>query len=162
MTIISGTGHRPGVYFDHSQETEDKLIKLTEKTLLELGATKVFSGMAIGFDTALAQAAVNLGIPLVAVVPFVGQENVWPQESQDKYKLLISKASEVIVVSLGGYAAYKMQVGNQYLVDNCEILVALFNNKEMSGGTFNCVEYAIKTKRQIRNIWKEFCLVLQS
>jgi hypothetical protein len=36
--------------------------------------------MARGWDLALAKAAVELGLPLFAAIPFVGQESRWPAE----------------------------------------------------------------------------------
>jgi uncharacterized phage-like protein YoqJ len=59
--------------------------------------------MALGWDLAFARASVELGIPLIAAVPFEGQEAMWSPESQAKYRALLAEAETVHVVSPGAY-----------------------------------------------------------
>lgn len=77
--------------------------------------------MALGYDWMIAKVAIKLGIPFIAAVPFVGQEAIWPQKSKDQYNQLISKASEVKIVSEGGYSAWKMQVRNCWMIDCADV-----------------------------------------
>ena len=48
---------------------------------------------------------------------------------------------------LGGYAAWKMQKRNQFMVDHSNLLIAVWDGS--SGGTSNCVAYAKKIGLQI-------------
>jgi uncharacterized phage-like protein YoqJ len=82
----------------------------------------------------------------------VGQECQWPKQSQIQYNQILLKASNVIVVSDGGYDNWKMQVRNEYLVDHCDVLVALWDGS--SGGTGNCISYAYKKNKKIINLWE--------
>jgi uncharacterized phage-like protein YoqJ len=107
--------------------------------------------MALGWDMALAEAAVELGIPFVAAVPFEGQESAWPPASQVDYRNLLGMASEVKIVCPGKYAAYKMQVRNQWMTNNCDLLLVLWDGSP--GGTGNCVRYAEKIGRPMINLW---------
>lgn len=153
--IIAGTGHRPDKLGGYSEDNFNNLVKIGENWLKGLKATKVISGMALGWDQALAQAAINLKIPLIAAIPFTNQDKVWGDKSQEIYKDLLSKAIEIVNVS--GFDDYKveyMQKRNQWMVDNCEILLAMFDGT--NGGTANCVKYAEQKNKKIVNIYSDF------
>lgn len=152
--IVAGTGHRPDKLGGYTREAKDKLIKLAQDYLKEAKPDKVISGMALGWDNALGWAAVRLGIPLIAAVPFKGQERMWPQESKDNFEALLYCAEEVVYVSEGGYAPWKMQVRNKWMVDNCDVVLAIWNGTD--GGTANCVKYAESVGKPIVNLWEAF------
>jgi uncharacterized phage-like protein YoqJ len=115
----------------------------------------MISGMALGWDTAFAIATIRLGIPLVAAVPFSGQESRWPEAAQARYRSIIAAASDVIVVSPGSYAPAAMHARNRWMVDHCDALAALWNGSP-DGGTAACVRYAASVGRQTINLWSEF------
>ena len=96
--------------------------------------------MALGVDQWAAHIAHKLGIPFIAAIPFEGQEKAWPEKSQKVYRLLRKLADEEVIVSPGDYSAAKMQVRNEWMVDHCDTLIAVWNGT--SGGTGNCVKYA--------------------
>lgn len=65
--ILAGTGHRPKYLPCRYNENHPWLISLKNKIrekLDELRPSAVISGVAIGFDTWLAQSALDLKIPL--------------------------------------------------------------------------------------------------
>lgn len=152
MITSSFTGHRPNklTYFggyDTNNIKYDPLKNEIRNALIDFKVEKAISGMALGIDQIAAEICVELGIPFTAAVPFIGQENAWPELSRIKYRELLAKAVEVVVVSEGGYAASKMQVRNQYMCDHCDLLIAVWDGTP--GGTGNCVKYAQKIERQI-------------
>lgn len=146
--IVAFTGHRPDKIGGYAvpNPTYDRIVRELEWQLLWLGPVKAISGMALGVDQWAAQICVNLGIPFVAAVPFAGQERMWPQASVAVYEKLIAKAAEVVVVCKGGYTASKMQERNRWMVDRCDVLIAVWDGS--CGGTGNCVEYAHKVKKR--------------
>ena len=148
--IIAGTGHRPSKIggFSIPNPTYNYICKETEKILLQEKPDKVITGMALGFDTILANTCIKIGIPFIAAIPFKGQENYWPTEARDLYYKLLSKAEAIEVVCPGGFASWKMQVRNQWLVNRCDLLVACFNN-DTYGGTYNCIKYAKEHNKKI-------------
>lgn len=147
--VIAGTGHRPSSIGGYSlpNPTYNFVCQQTEKILLKEKPDKVISGMALGFDMWLANIALRLSIPLVAAVPCIGQERLWNQQSQRAYNILLNKASEVNIVSEGNYTAQKMQIRNEWMVDNSNILIAVWNGS--SGGTSNCINYAKSKNKEI-------------
>jgi len=110
--------------------------------------------MALGWDTALAEAALNNNIYLVVAIPFKGQECMWSKQSQDIYNNIISKANERIIVCPGAYHVSKMQIRNEWMVDHCDTLLALWDGT--NGGTGNCIKYANSINKPIINLWDKF------
>lgn len=155
--IVCGTGHRPDKLGGYGEEVHDLLVDLALDFFTTGGGnkvSKVISGMALGWDQALADAAVRMNIPLVAAIPFEGQESRWPAVSRGRFNWLRSRAAEEVIVSEGGYAAWKMQVRNEWMVNNSDAVVALWNGT--NGGTANCVRYAQRKDKPIINLWQEF------
>ena len=150
--IKAGTGHRPDKLGGYSDAIFNKLVGVAKLAIKD--ADKVISGMALGWDLAIAQAAIDLDIPFIAAVPFKGQECKWPKQTQLKYQEILSKAEKVVYVCEGGYAPYKMQERNKWMVDNSDILVALWNGTP--GGTANCISYAEKQNKVIENYWGNY------
>lgn len=152
--IVAGTGHRPNKLGGYNNESFLSLVSVAEEWLRENKPTKVISGMAQGWDQALAQAAINCGVPFIAAVPFEGQETRWSERGQKYFKKLLSKAESVEYVCEKGYAAYKMQVRNEWMVDNCDLVLAMWDGTE--GGTGNCIKYATKTSKSMVNLYDKW------
>lgn len=147
MTIAI-TGHRPqGLDNDYTYRSDLWLWVASElaDTFSKVQPKKIITGMALGVDTVAAEVALANNIPYVAAVPFKGQEKSWTQEQQAHYKMLLDYAEEVKYVDEGGqYAAWLFQKRNEWMVDNADIVVAVWNG--FKGGTRNCVEYALRTQ----------------
>lgn len=155
ITSLAITGHRPdklgGYRIPNCQF--DQVTELLHKTFLELKPRTVISGMALGVDQWAAEVALDLGIHVVAAIPFEGQESNWPEESQRKYRALLRHVGAVKVVSPGGYAAWKMQYRNEWMVDHAEYVVAVWDRSP--GGTANCMKYVIERGVPHRNLWEQ-------
>lgn len=151
--IVAFTGHRPDKLpnketgYTLPNPMYNYVCQEIEKALKELKPEKAIIGMAIGVDQWAANICIKLGIPFVAAVPFRGQESKWPSSSQKIYKKLLDKASEIVVLSSATYAAGLLQRRNEWMVDNCDKLIAVFDGS--AGGTGNCVNYAKKVNKEI-------------
>ena len=150
--ILCGTGHRPDKLGGYSADTTQTLIDLASKHLD--GVDKVISGMALGWDIALAIAAIQKGIPVIAAIPFFGQERLWPEESQNIYNNVLDLCHEHVIVCEGGYAPWKMLERNKWMVDHSDMVLALWNGT--AGGTRHCVAYANKKGKVVHNVWSEY------
>lgn len=154
--IICGTGHRPPrLGLSYASGDEEFLENFAMVCLLDRLPTKVLSGMAQGWDMALAKAAVALKIPFVACIPFEGQEKKWPQSSQLRYQNLLDKAEKSVIVCTGGYAASKFWLRDKYMVDNSDMVLALFDGEPV-GGTWLTSDYASKQGKSVINVWGAF------
>lgn len=148
--IVAFCGHRPNKLGGYKlpNPTYIHVCRQIEKILIELKPTKVISGMALGIDQWAANISHRLGIPFIAAVPFVGQEKAWPADSQKIYQKLIKLAADTVIVCEGGYEARKMQTRNEWMVDRCDTLIAIYNG-DKTGGTANCINYAKSINKKI-------------
>lgn len=151
--IVAFTGHRPPKLggFGPFNEEKPRVVAALTTALKKLqeghGELMTLSGMALGFDQWAALTCIGLNIPFEAAIPFKGQETTWPARSQAHYRFLLSKARKIHVVCEGGYAAWKMQKRNEFMVDRCDLLIGCWNGS--SGGTANCLQYADRMKKSI-------------
>lgn len=131
--IVAFTGHRPdklGGYGPYNPVKERVVASLHARLSvlrIEYTALRGLSGMALGFDQWAAQVCRALKVPYEVILPFTGQEACWPLPSQEIYRDLVQHATKVVVVSGEGYQSWKMQKRNQYLVDNCDLLIAAWD-----------------------------------
>lgn len=149
-TILAITGHRP-YKLNHEYSggplTERIKVKIQEH-IDQIKPSKMISGMALGIDTVFAELAILNKIPLIAAIPFLGQEYLWKTEDQNKYnKILSCPDVNKVIVCEGDYSAYKMQLRNIWMVNNCTNLLAVFDGGY--GGTKNCVDYAKSKNKPI-------------
>lgn len=152
--IICGTGHRPNKLGGYSVEVHNQLVVLAKQALKDLQPSKVISGMALGWDQALMEAAQRRAFHTIAAVPFRGQERAWPTESQKKYQSLLDDAADIVYVCEDGYAPWKMQKRNQWMVDQAHVVLALWDGSD--GGTANCVRYAELMHKPVINLWDNY------
>lgn len=103
---------------------------------------------------ALAEAALELDIPLVATIPFEGQEGRWSKDQRARFQRFRAAAAGVVVVCEGGFSAASMNRRNEWMVDNSSLVLALWSGKP--GGTNNCIEYARKQGARIINLYPSF------
>lgn len=157
---IAVTGHRPNKLwgYDYNEPHYIRLMtKLREVVINSINNDKnepleLISGMALGVDTLFAVLALELkqegyNVRLVCALPFKGQEGNWIPESKKLYHEILARADEVVCVCGEGYAAYKMQRRNEYMVDRSDLLIAVWDKS--NGGTANCVRYA---NRKIKDV----------
>lgn len=150
--IYGVTGHRPSKTGGYTRTATDRLLQFAGTVLRSYSDLEcVITGMALGWDIAIAKAALANRILYDAYIPFVGQEKLWPVDAQEQYQYLLSQARIVKVVCDGEYAPWKMQKRNEAVVDDCRKLVSLWDGS--AGGTANCVKYAQSVGREVDNVW---------
>lgn len=155
ISRLSLTGHRPDKLGGYSEDVYGRLLRLALDWFEENSPQLVNTGMALGWDTAGAEAAYLLGIPFIAYVPFAGQEDSWRPASRKLYRNLLDKADDVIYVCEPGFAAWKMLKRNEAMMDNCDAVLAMWNG-DKTGGTAHAVQYALSKKATIYNLWESF------
>ncbi|UOE58140.1 SLOG family protein [Cytobacillus oceanisediminis] len=151
--VISLTGHRPnktGGYDYYSPLNLAIATRIRNHLLFHLQNGKrihAISGMALGSDTIFALVVLKLkkqgyDITLEAAIPCADHSNQWPEQSQKQWHSIVLQADKVTYVSNEPYRSELMQKRNEYMVDCCHELIAIWNGS--IGGTFNCVRYARK------------------
>lgn len=150
--IVAFTGHRPDKLGGYRSPNPicDWVSWCIHEELDRLNPTKAISGMAQGVDQWAATICINRNLPFIAAIPFVGQESMWPEAAQKRWRFLLGKAYETVVVCKGGYSPAKMQKRNEWMVDHADVLIAVWDGTP--GGTGNCVRYAEKKNKRIVRI----------
>jgi len=87
---------------------------------------KIISGMAMGWDMAIARACVKIGVPWIAAVPFKDQERTWAPATQEKYRELLGLSERVEVVNPGYWSVRKFLLRNEWMVDQVRNGVDIF------------------------------------
>lgn len=142
---VAFTGHRS---YRHEA---DLRLRQTIEALWRAGRRCFLSGMAMGFDMAAAEAVLELrerwrDLRLVAVVPFRGQERLFPEEEQRRFNRILEAADEVVILS-EGYSRGVYAVRNGYLIDHAATIVAWYGGG--AGGTRQTVNRALKKGRRL-------------
>lgn len=156
--IYAGTGHRPPkLGLGYTPEDNRILTEFVVKQLQEsVGIGKIISGMATGFDQALAHAAILCNIPFIAAVPFEGMEAKWPEDGKKRFDALLQKAEEVVIVSEGGYSNKKFYVRDTWMVDHANGVLALYDESCSGSGTGITVKYAQEKGVRVWNLWNKW------
>jgi uncharacterized phage-like protein YoqJ len=154
VTVYAATGHRPDKLGGFGAHYHNRLVRVAAEFLAVHRPSKCISGMALGWDMAYAEAALSLGIPLLAAVPFAGQQSMWPLACQQQYQDIIDRAADVIIVSQNGFSARAMQVRNEWMVDHADVIAAMFDGSR--GGTYNCLWYAHTNNKPIINLYDQW------
>lgn len=163
MKTIIFTGHRPNKLYGYDLKNE-KYLKLNkflenllEKKILEEGYDTFISGGALGFDTVAFLSVKNLKkkypfIKNILAVPFEDQPTQWSTADKRLYHWMKSIADEIVYVDsldeynrtsidIGKFHRDKLIIRNEYMVDNADLLIALWD-KDYKSGTGHCVRYA--------------------
>jgi uncharacterized phage-like protein YoqJ len=152
------TGHRLQdlpCKFEFKHPWKLNKLKQFEKYLLDTQPKTLISGMALGFDMWGAWCAIKVGIPLVAYVPFEGQESRWSEDHKRQFHALLKRAQHVDYVCEPGYAGWKMHKRNESMVRDSDLVLALWNPDKKHGGTWSTVAHASTVGKPILNFWHE-------
>lgn len=165
MFAIAGTGHRPnklGGYDSYFLATHGQLVAFAQQELLRIAAddvrnVTVISGMALGWDLALAEAAARLRMNVSCYFPCVEHWATWPAQTQKWYTRLLQglmcNGATARYITKTPYRANPgcMELRNQAMVADCNIVLALWDGTP--GGTSNCVKHAESVGRHVEHVW---------
>lgn len=156
--VIAVTGHRPDKLWGYELNLKNPnymnlYIKMYD-FLIENKPTKCISGMALGVDTLFACVVLKYKkkypVLLECAIPCLNHSCKWNEKDKIFYNKILSLADIITYVSEKEYKPELMQKRNEYMVNNCDILLAIWNGS--SGGTANCIKYAKLKNKNIKII----------
>lgn len=173
--IVMGTGHRPdklGGYTIYNSTILPILTNICVDVLESLPVTRVISGMALGFDTALALAAMRLDLQLICAVPYPNQlKNNVSEQDKEIYKDILDYADtygEINYITSEPPKSKSAAVSalfqrNHWMIYNSNFVLTCYNG-ERKGGTFEALNYIRKygTDHYILHLWNKYKNVLLS
>lgn len=153
---VAGTGHRPNKLGGYSPEAFINLMNILDKWIKENKPTKVISGLAMGFDLALAKVTIDNNIPLICAIPCKDQQKLWSKDIQYLYNSIVlecltNEIHQVVYISDKPYTPKCMQKRNEWMVDNSDVILTIWDGT--MGGTFNCLKYAKNKQKTIINLY---------
>lgn len=160
--IIGITGPRPKSIGGYKvpNPTYNYICKELKKVFLDKKPDYVITGLALGVDSWAAKICIDLNIPYIAAIPFPSQDSIWPDKSKQIYKILLKKAYEVVATDNDPFMPAKLFKRNEYIVDNCDLLVAVFDpnqkSEDVKSGTSFTVNYALSQDKNIYYINPNF------
>ena len=101
--LVVVAGHRPpqlGGYGPNpvAERVRDKLGEILAAKRQLHPDLVVLTGLGLGADQLGAEAAADAGLPYVAVLPFPGQEAVWPEPARRRYGELLAGAEGTVLI----------------------------------------------------------------
>jgi len=102
-TLCGVFGHRPTELGGYQPNPTEHAVRAR---LIEILRAKremdrdliVLSGLRLGAELLGAEAAQELGVPLIAVLPYPNPESVWPTASQERFRRVASSADSVLTL----------------------------------------------------------------
>ena len=158
MKNCAFTGHRPkSLPFGYNESEpecrrmKDRLRETVEKLITEEGVIHFISGMAMGVDMYAAEEVLALKekyphITLECALPCETQAEKWSEDMRVRYFGIIEKSDKETLLQ-NRYTNDCMMKRNRYMVDKCDVLVAVWNGKK--SGTANTVNYALATGKRV-------------
>jgi uncharacterized phage-like protein YoqJ len=154
--IACGTGQRPQHLpsgFDRYHPWKLQKLKMLEEYLKNSNIDTIISGGAIGFDQYLMFVSIKLNIQTFAYLPFKGQESKWSPDHQKQYHKLLERCTKIKYICSPGYAAWKMHRRNEAMLQDSELVLALWNPEKRHGGTFSTIATASSMHKPILNFY---------
>lgn len=152
MTVFCGSGHRLSGQLNGL--TKKHLRAFCRVVLRRHSPSVLIAGGALGWDQALAWAAIDLEMPLRLVLPFRGMESRWEPDIRAEFKRMVSLAKDVEYLG-DAFDPDLYQARNVRMVDQSEAVLALWDGRH-AGGTFNCLRYAHSTGVRVHQLWQEW------
>lgn len=152
------TGHRPqGMPFGFDEHDPkcayliDQIMAIMTNMIINDNVGRFLSGMAIGTDLIAAETTLRLKdvyswIELECVIPCLNQSSKWAEKFRKRYDDVIRSCARTTLISTE-FTKTCMYERNRYLVENCDILLAVWNGKP--SGTGKTVDYAVRKGKSI-------------
>lgn len=131
---IAFTGHRPPRLHGNEKNIGIWIYNTLNELMIENKIDAVYSGMAQGSDQIAAMKAILLDLPLYCAYPYP-RNHFHPQEQ------FINERAAQIVTTSAEYTKDCFTKRDQYMVDHCDVLIAIWDGKPW-GGTYDTIEYA--------------------
>jgi uncharacterized phage-like protein YoqJ len=151
-STVAFTGHRK---IDKSVQSFllKELIDCLD-VLIKNNCDTFISGMALGFDQIVVKELIERKkvskINIIAALPCKNQEMYWNDNQKQVYYEFLKNVDKIVYVS-DNYDSNCMFKRNQWMVDNCGLLVAAYNGTP--SGTRKTINYAKNKKIPIINLW---------
>lgn len=154
--LCAFTGHRPQKLPWGNAEEDPRcqalkiMIARAVDQAVERGCTGFLCGMARGCDLWFAEAVLDKGYDLIAMLPCAAHAEGWPERDRLRMQALLERCSEICFVEQI-YSEGCMLRRNRAMVDRAELLISVYDGS--GGGTGSTVRYAKSCGVELMPIW---------
>ena len=160
MARVAFTGYRPEKLPFRESESDAAYLRFRKtlykviRRMAELGYTEFVSGVAMGFDTWVAEDVLRLraerrDVRLECAIPFPTQADRWCERDKFRRERILAAADSVTTLS-PEYTQNAFFIRNRYMVDGADAIVCCYDGK--TGGTAYTIDYAKKQGKVIIQI----------
>ncbi len=141
---VGGTGHRTQhLTLEQRYWAESEAVRVARKVRDEHGCTTIVSGLAIGWDTWWALAALDVGLKLWAHVPYMSQPSRWSDAEREVWVHLWERADETTVYgpdpTTKAAAVRLLHARNDGMLSVSDAMACLWLPSQRRGGTYSAV-----------------------
>lgn len=134
------SGHR--AIPSHMQKAVRRQVRKEIERAYKRGIRNFYCGMALGFDTQAAIAALSLqseyqDLMVIAVVPFRGQADRWGEKERERYQNILGIMNEVIVLSEEYHPGCLLR-RNDWMLEHSSGVIAYFDGQQRGGTYYTC------------------------
>ena len=140
---VAFTGHRPEqLHIGHNELSEEgqalrEFIRNEIRVLEQAGADTFFCGAARGADIicgelVMQEKQAHPELKLICVIPFAEQARGWAMNWAFRYRELLRNADQIVLMC-SNYQRGCYHMRNRYMVDNCDLLIAIYNGENNGG-----------------------------
>lgn len=156
-TQLAITGHR-GLSAELEAEVDRMIRAVVARTgAAETGAVVGVSCLADGADAVFAQAVLDAGGSLVAVLPAARYRETLPEDYQPVYDRLLARAGKVVQLPFVTPDPHAYMEAGKRMVDESDSLLAVWDGQpgRGPGGTADVVAYARSRGVPVTVLWPE-------
>jgi len=150
--IWSAIGHQPHLLGGFSPEAHARLVAVAGNWMSRTQPTRIISGMAAGWDMAVAEAADARGVPLTAALAWRGQGQDWPDQARQALQALLSRSEVHVCSETPSKGMWTDR--DRWAMTQASGAVALWSGAE--GGTASGVRRAEKQGKPVHNLWEDW------
>ena len=153
------TGHRPDKLFGYNihsnsyDSMRERFQQIFDTVSQQHNKITVYNGGSLGADQIFAEESIKFekdhDVYNIMAVPFPKQSDKWSTKDKINYSIIKSNMDEIITIDIS-YSAKALQKRNEYMVDRSDKVFSVWDH-ENHGGTYNCIQYAIKKGKPIIN-----------
>ena len=136
----------------HFHEKHVALMLQIINIYIRSGIKTFIVGGTQGFDLMCAELILSLrkynDISLIIAKPFPDHGVQWTTNLKEHFENICEKADSTINVSLGIYSPKKMALRNQWMIDNADYGLIMWDEKH-TGEIFSCMKYSKKCNKTI-------------
>jgi uncharacterized phage-like protein YoqJ len=152
--IVTGIAHDPEKLQERSLLPSNELVHLASKALKMYKATRLITSLELGWEQALAKAALEMKIPYIVSFPYPGRDKDWSQENRILYYELLSRADELYQVN-DEYSLAALEECRDWQTSQSDLVLALWNY-EFESDVFTAIRSALDKDVQVCNLWQDW------